>query len=218
MNQLKTNEVNMIRSSALAVLFSMLISALLLLPLFTSAKGKVRSAKAAQVYMQPLNKDYHAAVSLVNLEEGIYTLTIESGNGVNVYYDAVLKSADSFAKIFDFSRLEDGEYTVRVKGDEGTAERHFVIEGGKVKVFYNEVAEPVFKTVGQKAIIMMPNENNNNYSISVYDTNGEQLYATSENGTSIKRMFDFSKVENGKYQILVSSENNKFSFDFVNQR
>ncbi|OFX73116.1 MAG: hypothetical protein A2W96_02280 [Bacteroidetes bacterium GWD2_40_43] len=218
MNKTKTNEVNLIRSRALTVIFSMLISALMLLPLFTSAKGKDKAAKTTKVYMQPLNKDYHAAVSLVNLEEGKYTLTIESENGVNVYYDAVLKSPESFAKVFDFSRLEDGEYTIRVKNKEGVVERHFGLENGKVKVYYEEKEEPVFKTVGQKAIFVLPNENNLNYSIRVLDAEGEQLFATNENASTIKKMFDFSNVEAGRYQILVSSNKSDYSFDFVNQR
>ena len=78
--------------------------------------------------------------------------------------------------------------------------------------------EPVFKTVGQKAIFVLPNENNLNYSIRVLDAEGEQLFATNENASTIKKMFDFSNVEAGRYQILVSSNKSDYSFDFVNQR
>jgi hypothetical protein len=216
MNNVKLNKMNLMRSKMLTVLFSMLISALLLLPLFSSAKGREKNAKAGSVYMQPLNKDYHAAVTLANLEEGKYTLTIESGNGVNVYYDALLNAPEQFSKVFDFSRLDDGEYTLRLKSNNGLVERHFDIVEGKIKVYYNENTKPEFKVMGQKALFSLPNTGKMNYNIRIYNNNGEELYSAKENSATIKKMFDFSKVETGNYKILVSSKNNEFAFDFAN--
>lgn len=216
MNKVKFNEMNLIRSRALTVIFSMLISALLLLPLFSSAKGINKKAKAGNVYMQPLNKDYHATVTLTNLEEGKYNLTIESENGVNVYYDALLESPEQFSKVFDFSRLEDGEYTLRLKSRNGLSERHFDIVNGKIKVYYEEKEEPEFKTMGQKAVFSIPNEMGKYYSIRIYNDNGEELYYANENSATIRKMFDFSKVDAGNYKILVSSNNNEFAYDFSN--
>ncbi|MFA6401216.1 MAG: hypothetical protein WCX31_06265 [Salinivirgaceae bacterium] len=218
MKNAKTTEVNLIRSRALTVLFSMAISALLLLPLFSSAKERDKSSKKGKVEMQPLNKDYHATVKLIDMQDGKYTLTVESTDGITVYYDALLKSPEQFSKVFDFSRLKDGEYTLRVKSNDEEIERNFEISKGKVNVTNEEVAVPEFNIVGQRAHLMLPNDENNYYSIQVISPLGEELYSTRVNDETNKKTFDFSEVKAGKYQIVVSSDNGDFAFDFLNQR
>ncbi len=218
MKNVKTTEVNLIRSRALTVLFSMLISALLLLPLFSSAKERNKVSKKGKVEMQAMNKDYHASVKLVGMEDGKYTLTVESTNGMTVYYDALLESPEQFSKVFDFSRLKDGEYTLRVKSNKDEVERSFEISKGKVKITNDEVAAPEFNVVGQRAHLMLPNTENKYYSIRVLSPVGEELYSTRVNDETNKKTFDFSEVKTGKYQIVVSSDNGDFAFDFLNQR
>lgn len=218
MNKLKINEKSLIRSRALTVLFSMLISALLLLPLFTHAKGREKGANPGKLYMQPLNKDYHASVTIANLAEGKYTLTIESGNGMNVYYNTLLESPESFSKVFDFSKLSDGDYTLRLNSKQGVVERHFTIANGKIKVYYAEKEVPSFKTVGQKAVFTMPNTLGLNYYIRIYNEKGEELFYGVESANNIKKLFDFSQVEAGNYKILVSSQARQFSYNFSNQQ
>jgi hypothetical protein len=218
MNKVKINEKNLIRSRALTVLFSMLISALLLLPLFTHAKGREKTTNPGKLYMQPLNKDYHATVTIANLAEGKYTLTIESGNGMNVYYNTLLESPENFSKVFDFSKLSDGDYTLRLDGKQGITERFFTISNGKIKVYYAEKEAPMFKTVGQKALFTLPNSLGLDYSIRIYNERGEELFHGVESANSIKKLFDFSQVEAGNYKILVSSKAREFSYNFSNQK
>lgn len=218
MNKVKINEKSLIRSRALTVLFSMLISALLLLPLLTHAKGREKIASPVKLYMQPLNKDYHASVTIANLAEGKYTLTIESGNGMNVYYNTLLESPEKFSKVFDFSKLSDGDYTVRLNSKQGVSERLFTIVNGKIKVYYEEKEVPNFKTVGQKAVFTLTNSMGLNYSIRIYNEKGEELFYGVESANTIKKRFDFSQVEAGNYKILVSSKTREFTYNFSNQQ
>jgi len=214
MNTIKRNEVNLMRSGALAVLFSMLVTALILLPLFTSAKGREKVNNNGKVYMHSLGNQYRASVTLTNFEEGKYTLTVESKDGVEVYYNTLLDSPEKFSKIFDFSRLQDGEYTLKVQTRNGAKERHFDIKNGKVYVHYDEKETPEFKPVGQKAVLVMPNSSNNMVSIRILSPEGEELYSKCESKEEIRKMFDFSKVDDGTYKVLVSSNNRDFAFDF----
>ena len=216
MNKLKKNELGLIRSRILATLFSLLLSLLIVTPLlaFPKTDGK---GKKGSIYMHPLSKESHATVTLANFEEGKYTLTIESENGVDVYYDAILDSPEKFSKIFDFSRLEDGEYTLRVKSRNKTKERYFEISGGEIKVYYEEKAEPVFKPVGKKAVFVLPNAENKRYAIKVISPEGDELYATSEKKDTIRKLFDFSQVDEGNYTVLVYSGSEEFAFDFHNK-
>jgi len=147
MENLKSSEVTLIKSRALIVLFSMLISALILLPLFSSAKGADKS-KNAKMYMHPMSTEGRAAVTVASVEEGKFTLTIESENGSSVYYNEAMKSPENFSKVFDFSNLQEGEYTLRMKSSSETKELRFSIVNGKVKVYNTEKAAADFKIEG----------------------------------------------------------------------
>lgn len=215
MNKLKKNELGLIRSRILALLVAGLVSFLALAPLTLIASGKGKT-KSGNIYMHPLNKDYHAIVTIANFDEGKFNLTIESENGVNVYYDEMLESPEKFAKIFDFSKLEDGEYNLIVKNKKVVKTRRFTITDGQIKVHYYNKPEPVFRKMGDRALFVLPNQANENYSIKVISPNGEELFQTFESNDTIKKMFDFSQVESGLYQLLVYSDNAKFAFDFKN--
>lgn len=210
----KSIEMDLIKSRALTVLFSMLITALLLLPLLSSAKGRVKVLGNAKVYMHPLNKANHAAVTIASVGEGKFNLTIESENGVDVYYDEVMTSHDQFSKVFDFSNLKDGEYTLKITSKNEVKVRQFDIKNGKIKVFNEEQELPVFKTSGEKAEILLPNASNLNYSIRIVNEKGEELYSTTDSKENIKKVFDFSKMEKGQYQVLASSSKTSYSFGF----
>jgi len=213
MNKTKNYEMNLIRSRALAVLFSLILSALILLPFITSAKGKNTAPKNTSVFMHVLNKDAHAAVTVNSIANGRYTLSIESENGSDIYYNEVLTDAQ-FAKIFDFSNLEDGEYTLKIKSKHETNYRLFDIVNGEIKVYYEESVEPKFRTKGEKAFFEIENRSNLEYAIRILNTDGEELFYAKDNKSKIKKAFDFSNLEKGNYQVLVSSNKANFAFDY----
>lgn len=217
MNNTKNYETSLIRSRTLAVLFSMLISALILLPLFSSAKGKEKAMKNTKLYMQPLNKEYHAAVTIASLAEGKYTLTVESENGDNLYYNQIMKSAENFSKIFDFSNLEEGEYTLKIKSKGETKVRHFNLIDGKIKVIYEDEkveAKPEFKIVREKAYFHLPNSSEKYFTIRIVNSMGDELYSSREKNEMIKKVFDFSNVNDGDYQVLATSNQHNYTFNF----
>jgi len=217
MENLKSNEVTSIRSNALIVLFSMVISALILLPLLSSAKGADKS-KTAKVYIRPLSNKSSAAVTVSSVDQGNFTLIIESENGMDIYYDKVMKSPENFSKVFDFSNLQDGEYTLKMKSNGETKELGFSITDGKILVNNNEKAEAIFNMNGEKATITVPNAANQVFSILIVDENGNELYSAVESATEIKKVFDFSTVAAGKYQILASSNGHSYAYDFEKKK
>lgn len=216
MNNLKKKELGLIRSRILAMLVSLLISFGAFTPLTTFAKEKGKE-KNAKVFMHPLNKDYHATVTLVNFEEGKFNLTLESENGTNIYYNELLESPETFAKVFDFSRLEDGEYNLIVKNKNKSIVQKFTKENGEIKVNYETKQKPVYRPFGKKAMLILPNNENQRYSLKIISPEGDELYQSFEQDKIIKKRFDFSKIDAGTYTILASSKNAQFAFDFINQ-
>jgi hypothetical protein len=214
MKTLNLIEERLTRSDFFAVLISLIAAALIFLPLFTSAKGS-NTEGTAQVYMYSLNGS-RAAVTLTNVSEGKYTISIESQNGENVYYNANIDSPEKFAKVFDFSRLEDGEYTVIVNLKNEVKEKQFAIKNGEIKVTNKITESPVFQSNDTKAMVELANANNQKVNIKIYSPEGKELYSVVE-GKYIRKFFDFKNVEKGKYTVLVSTDENSFQFDFIKE-
>lgn len=218
MKHTKTRETSLIRSRLLAALFSSLLAALILLPFFTSAKGKDKMKQTGNVYMYPLNNGAHATVTLADFSEGNYTLTIEDLGEDIVYYSEMLKTPKLFSKIFDFSRLEDGDYMLKVEHRNGTKECLFTVTNGDIKVSRKlKVTKPTFSKSGNKAAFTLSNSSDEVYSIKVISPKGDELHVSKASGKVIKKSFDFSNVELGKYTVLVSSQQNEFAFNFENK-
>lgn len=217
MKNVKTNEVNLIRSRALTVLFSLVLSALILFPVLSQAKGKKDAENSELVYIHALQQNALAAVTIVNVGEGKYNLSLESRDGRDVYYNEFFKSPENFSKVFDFSTLADGEYTFKVEVDGEIKQRLFVIEEGKIKVKYSKELNPSIVTRDSKAIIEFAEALTKSVNISVYSVDGEELVSKLVPKEAVRKQFDFSQVGAGEYKIVVYSENKQYAFNYVKE-
>lgn len=214
MNNLKTTKVNLIRSRALTALFSIILSALILLPFITSAKGKKKTEVKETVYMKALQQNALAAVTISNIDADKYVLSVESRDGSNVYFNKYYSNLESFSKIFDFSRLEDGAYTFKAIKGSSTSERHFVITDGKIEVDYNKSVRPLFTSTGVKAQIEFEEKLDSDVTVTVYSPTGETLYIETLEKDSKRKQFDFSKVGEGSYKLVVTANDEEFAFNY----
>jgi hypothetical protein len=214
MKNFKMNEANLVRSDYFAVLISLVAAALVLMPLFTMASGR-ESVNVGEVNIRTIDAK-RAAITLTNVIEAKYTLSIESYDGVEVFYTENITSAENFSKVFDFSRLKDGDYSLIVKAKNETKEKHFEIKNGELNIIPEFSDVPVFKYNGTKAGIEMLNVANKNISIRIYSPEGEELYSAVEK-ESVRKYFDFKNVEKGNYAVLVSTDNNSFQFNYIKE-
>jgi len=216
MKTIKTNEVNLIRSRALTAVFSLILSALLLFPFFASANGKTKPESNGKVYMHALGSNSYATITVADFTESSLIVSIENNAGEDVYTTKI-ENNGNYSKVFDLSKLENGIYKLKVKGAYTTKERHFVVKDGEIKVKYAEKDQPTFRTVDDKALLTYPNTLNENVSIVIYEANGNILYSTSETDSTIKKVFDFSKVETGNYKVVLSSTGGDYAFNYQNE-
>ncbi len=215
MKHISNTEASLIRSNTLAIIFSLLVSALIMLPFLTFAKGKESAnPSTGKVYVHAFKQNAQATITLADFSNGTHSLTIESEDGNYVYYNAMVESPNAFSKVFDLTRLPDGDYIVRVKVKRETVERSFKVKNGRVIVNETEAYAPVFKTEGSKALVLLANQANENVAIKVFSPAGEELYTTYVN-TAVRKAFDFSNVSNGNYRVVVETKDNTFAFDYT---
>lgn len=218
MKLLNINEERLMRSGSFAVLVSLLTAAIILLPLFATAKNKDKNMAVNNIKVED-NLAFRcltctrAAIVYTSVNEGKCTFTIESKNGNEVLYSESLRSLGKTTRVFDFLNLEDGDYKIVTKKNGVRKERPFRIVDGELVYGGRVVVDPIFKATGTRAIIELPNENRKNVTVKVLDAKGEELYSAIER-KAVYKNFEFSNMCAGDYTVLVSVDNDDYHFDY----
>lgn len=220
MKLLKINEDNLMRSDFFSVMVSLLTAALIVLPLFLSAKVKGNEEVSKLEFNDSLSFRYvtctRASIVYTSYNEGKCTLTIETNDGDEVLYSESVRTTGKSGRVFDFLNLEDGEYKVVANKNGKKLERAFKIKNGELVYGGRVVVDPIFIASGTRAIIELPNEHGKDVVVKVFDANGDVLYSATEN-KEIRKNFEFSKVESGDYVVYVDVEGDDYQFDYNKQ-
>jgi hypothetical protein len=220
MKLLNANEGRLMRSDYFAIVVSLLTAALILLPLFMSAKSRGNEMPATMKLEDSLSFRYvtctRAAIVFTTHEPGKCNLSVETKDGSEVLYNENIRTIGKSARVFDFLNLEDGSYKVVAKKNGTVLERAFTIKDGELIYNGRVVVDPIFKTNGTRALIELPNEQGKQVVVKVFDSKGEELYSTIEN-REIHKNFEFAKVEAGKYTVFVDVDGDNYEFDYSKQ-
>ena len=198
MKLLNINEDRLMRSDYFAVLVSLLTAALIMLPLFMSAKSKNNESEIPAVvkFEDTLGFRYvtctRAAIIYKSSDDSRCNLSIETANG-DVLYNEQIRSKGKSTRVFDFMNLEDGTYKIIAKKRNNTLERAFT-----------------------RAIIELLNEQGKEVVVKILDSKGEELYSTVEK-RQVNKNFEFGKVASGLYTVLVDVEGDDYKFDYNKQ-
>ncbi len=220
MKLLKINEDRLMGSDFFAVLVSLFTAALIVLPLFLSAKTKSNEEPAMLKLEDSLSFRYltctRASIVYTSNTEGKCSLTIETKDGKEVLYSENVRTIGKSGRVFDFLNLEDGEYKVVARKNGNKMERPFNIKNGELIYGGRVVVDPIFIASGTRAIIELPNEHGKDVVVKIFDAKGEELYSAIENKV-VRKNFEFSKVEAGDYVVYVDVEGDDYQFDYNKQ-
>jgi len=213
MKLLSNNEGNLMRLDAFtAVIMSLLATMLILMPIFTSAKGNstdsVCNNKIAIRYITCTR----ASIAFENETDDRCIVSIKTSDN-EVLYSECVKKAGKSVRVFEFLNLEDGTYTVSAKSKTNTVERNFTIKDGELIRGGYAVVDPIFRCYGTRAMIELPNIKGKEISLKVVNSNGDELYSAVEENDLMKNL-EFSKLNGGNYQVLIAYDGDDYAFDF----
>ncbi|MGD9932032.1 MAG: hypothetical protein AB7U05_18590 [Mangrovibacterium sp.] len=165
-----------------------------------------------RVDILPLTAE-RAVVAISNNAESKFEISIENANGEMIYYKETEGSLTDYRKVYDFSKMEAGDYKLVVSIDGAVSEREFsvgnkAINVGKLK----SVVDPVFtynEDVLRVAYLNYPGEKVN---LMIYE--GSNLIYTKalENSFSVNEGLNLSKLKNGNYQVVLAAGNDVFDY------
>jgi hypothetical protein len=155
-----------------------------------------------------------AVVAISNNVAANFQISIENNKGEKVYYKETRADAKDYRKIFDFSELEKGDYTLTVSVDGSTALRNFKIGNDNISVSKEKtITEPYFAFENGVLKVSYLNFPEENLNLNFFKNN--ELVYTKEIGNAFNVIegFDLSQLEKGGYSVVLSGENNNFTYN-----
>lgn len=193
----------------------LLLAALVLgsVSVFAAGKGKIAVA--------PYLKTTYAVISAEPAVDALYSISIFDPWGQVVYSSNKVDNGVIFSKLFDFSKLEDGQYTVRLKSKGNSViEEHFVIKSG---VLLNEEDSSDVSATDVKiwkdsefVFISHLNRNLNDMVVRLVDERGSVIYDKSLPAElAYSGKFNVSTLPKGNYSLNFHSGNTSFNYEFA---
>ncbi|MCG6186548.1 T9SS type A sorting domain-containing protein [Maribellus maritimus] len=140
-------------------------------------------------------------------------ILIEDQRGRMVYYK-LSKASPEYKSVFDFSKLEDGTYTVKIKSGKVSATRVMEVNDGKVVVSaaIKTRIDPYFSCDDRILKVSYLNFDKNDISLLIYK--GSQLVFQSGLGTefNVQKGFNVSNLIRGDYHVVLAGTGEDFSY------
>ena len=188
------------------------ISKLTMLFAFVAFANTLMAGGNLKVNILPLSSE-KAVVAISTTDAASLQISIKNENDENVYYKEADAGTD-YRKIFDFSNLEKGDYTLSVSSNGLTTERPFSIDSKNIAVGNEKsLMEPYFaykNGVLKMSYLNFPEEN---VSLNFYSDNDLVYTNKIGNQFNILAGYDLSKLEKGIYTVVLASKSISYSYD-----
>jgi hypothetical protein len=177
---------------------------------FALVSGAVEKPKMNVI---PLN-DEKALIAVANEKPAYFELSILSEKGDLVYYKESSSEITDFRQLINYSNLENGNYTLKLKVNNTYVSRNLAINNnemivGETKMMY----APYFALENDILKLSFLNFDEENMKFRILQ-DGELVFENRlGNEFVISEGFDISKLEKGNYEIELSSYKNQFSYN-----
>lgn len=154
-----------------------------------------------------------ALVAISSLTGDDLQVTVKDNLGRIVYYKESIAPVNDYRKVFNFSELEDGYYTLEVLSKKLTTEREFQMRAGKIKVGVEKTSlEPFFAY--EDGLLKCSFLNFNQEKTALYFMKDNQLLYSKEIGKNftVSEALNLSKLDEGTYTAVLSSGEKEYTY------
>jgi|GEM_PF-6004499 len=186
------------------------ISALLIM--FVSLNATVFAGNFAEepvLSLKPLSQDSKLVLTVRNLKNTKTQIIIEDAYNERVFSKYV-NEKDVYIEMFNFSKLNKGEYTFYIVSGNTTLSQNFeVSESGIINVANDAVKEiitPDIRLRKDKVEVRLLNQLKEAIVVSIYDNKGALVHEDlGSNKKDYGKSFDLSRISSGDYTFKVKS-------------
>lgn len=142
-------------------------------------------------------------------------LSIKNEEG-NIIYSLEIKNSGSYSRIFDLSKLEEGNYTTELEKDYEIIIKSFSVMAGDITFGKEQIIfKPVIRTENDLVLISKLNFEKKPVKISLYYNNDLIFSETITNSEALlKRIYKLSEKEEGSYSVVMHCDNKYYTKNF----
>ncbi len=189
------------------------ISKVTMLIAFVAFANTLMATGNLKVNILPLTAET-AVVAISNTAAANFQISIANEKGEVVYYKETDADSKDYRKVFDFSKLEKGDYKLTVSAEGFTSEREFIIENRNIAVGKEKsILDPYFAYKDEVLKLSYLNFQEENLSLNFYDQNN--LIYSKEIGDkfNVTEGFNLSKLDRGTYSVVFSAGNESYTYN-----
>ncbi|WP_321348370.1 hypothetical protein [uncultured Draconibacterium sp.] len=163
----------------------------------------------------PLSAD-RAVITIQNENASLFELSIHAEDGELVYYKQTTKPLSSYQKIYDFKNLENGNYTMDLRINDTRLLKDFEVASKGISVGESKLRiDPYFAFTDGVLKLSYLNFDQESLSLNIYDEDGLVYKTSLGKDFNVASGYDLSALKEGKYEVILSSLNNDFSYSLV---
>jgi YbbR domain-containing protein len=155
-----------------------------------------------------------ALVAFETMSPANFELSLKNQKGETIYYKKSEKPAQNYKLVLDLHELEDGNYQVSLKHGNCTLDRQITVSKGSHLRVGEEIRmfSPYYKFENNTLQVSYLNSSQKNVFLNVFR---DGQYVTGKKlgkEMCIQKALDFSKLEEGTYDVVLTNNNNEFQF------
>ncbi len=167
-----------------------------------------------RVDIRPIEEE-RAVVAISNSTESKYEISIMNRFGEEVFYKETEGTVNDYRKIYDFSKLTSGDYTMTVTMDGAVSEREFSIKNKSIDVGKMTTnIDPYFSSNESTLRIAYLNYADQPMDISIYDDGAIVYEKVLENTFGVNEALGLSKLEAGNYRVVLAIGKKAYGYNF----
>ncbi|MGV8135640.1 MAG: hypothetical protein AB2L20_10525 [Mangrovibacterium sp.] len=165
-----------------------------------------------RVDILPLTAE-RAVVAISNNAESNFEISIENSAGEIVYYKETEGKVADYRKVYDFSKLEDGQYTLAVNIDGATSKREFSIDSRNIAVGkLKNLVKPYFAFNNDVLRVAYLNYPGETMDLLIYEGDNLIYNKALENTFSVNEGLNLSKLKTGNYQVVLATGDQVYDY------
>lgn len=188
------------------------ISKLTMLLAFVAFANTLTASGNLKVNIYPLSSE-KAVVAIVNNTASNFQISIENSDGETIYYKEASADSKAYRKVYDFSKLEPGNYTLKATMGQTITERSFKISKNQIAVNAEKVSlEPYFSYKEGVLGVSYLNFSEEDLNLHFYDANGVVYAKEIGNEFNVIEGFDLSKLASGQYTVVLLAGSKEYAY------
>lgn len=155
-----------------------------------------------------------ALVAFETMSPANFELSLKNQRGETIYYKKSEEPVQSYRLVFDLQELEDGNYHVNLNHGNCTLDRLITISNGTNLKVGEEIRmfSPYYKFENNTLQISYLNNSQKNVFLNIFRDGQHITGKKLGKEMCIQKALDFSKLEKGTYNVVLSNNSNEFQF------